>query len=84
MSKNISKTLLNGWQIMNHILTIGSSDGGISATMCVKEVDPHTEVTVVVSDHFPNYSICGLPLYLSGKAQDWRTLAHRTTDDIAR
>lgn len=30
----------------------------------------------------PNYSICGLPFYLSGETPDWHALAHRTGGDI--
>jgi NADPH-dependent 2,4-dienoyl-CoA reductase/sulfur reductase-like enzyme/DNA-binding transcriptional MerR regulator len=37
---------------------------------------------VVLSDAFPNFSICGLPYYLSGDVPDWRSLAHRTTADL--
>jgi NADPH-dependent 2,4-dienoyl-CoA reductase/sulfur reductase-like enzyme len=37
---------------------------------------------VVVADAFPNFSICGLPYYLSGDVADWRDLAHRTTTDL--
>jgi hypothetical protein len=32
---------------------------------------------VVVADGYPNFSICGLPFYLSGETPDWRDLAHR-------
>jgi NADPH-dependent 2,4-dienoyl-CoA reductase/sulfur reductase-like enzyme len=67
---------------MNHILIIGGSDAGISAALRAKEVDPQLPVTVVVADQYPNFSICGLPFYLSGEVQDWKTLAHRTTADI--
>jgi NADPH-dependent 2,4-dienoyl-CoA reductase/sulfur reductase-like enzyme len=42
------------------------------------------DVIVVVADAFPNYSICGLPFYVSGEVPDWRQLAHRTMDDIER
>jgi NADPH-dependent 2,4-dienoyl-CoA reductase/sulfur reductase-like enzyme len=31
----------------------------------------------------PNYSICGLPFYLSGEVRDWRALAHRTIEEIS-
>jgi NADPH-dependent 2,4-dienoyl-CoA reductase/sulfur reductase-like enzyme len=31
-----------------------------------------------LADEFPNFSICGLPFYLSGETPDWRSLAHRT------
>src|SRR4029450_10694892 len=40
------------------------------------------EAPVVVADPFPNFSICGLPYYLSGDVPDWRELAHRTTTDL--
>jgi len=41
-------------------------------------------VSVVLADRFPNYSICGLPFYLSGEVPDWHWLAHRTAEDITR
>ena len=37
------------------------------------------EATVVVADAYPNFSICGLPFYVSGETPDWHDLAHRTT-----
>jgi hypothetical protein len=49
---------------MTKLQILGGSDVGISATLRAKEVDPTTNVTVVVADRFPNYSICGLPFYL--------------------
>jgi NADPH-dependent 2,4-dienoyl-CoA reductase/sulfur reductase-like enzyme len=65
------------------LLIIGGSDAGISAGLRAKELDSGCEVTIVVADRFPNYSICGLPFYLSGEVQDWRALAHRTIEEIA-
>ena len=65
------------------LLIIGGSDAGISAGLRAKELDPRCEVTILVADRFPNYSICGLPFYLSGEVQDWRALAHRTIEEIA-
>ena len=38
--------------------------------------------TVIVADDFPNFSICGLPYYISHEVADWRNLAHRTRQDI--
>jgi NADPH-dependent 2,4-dienoyl-CoA reductase/sulfur reductase-like enzyme len=67
---------------MNRILVIGGSDAGISAALRAREIDPGVEVTVVVAGRYPNFSICGLPFYLSGEVQDWKTLAHRTIADI--
>ncbi|MBF0527968.1 MAG: FAD-dependent oxidoreductase [Deltaproteobacteria bacterium] len=69
---------------MSHIVIIGGSDAGISAALRARELDPVTKVTVVVADRYPNFSICGLPFYLSGEVDDWRTLAHRTTVDIEK
>lgn len=60
------------------LLIIGGSDAGISAALRARELDASAEVSVVLADEFPNYSICGLPFYLSGETPDWRSLAHRT------
>ena len=67
---------------MSRLVIIGGSDAGISAALRARELDARTEVTVVMADHFPNYSICGLPFYLSGEVQDWHQLAHRTKEEI--
>jgi NADPH-dependent 2,4-dienoyl-CoA reductase/sulfur reductase-like enzyme len=64
------------------LLIVGGSDAGIAAALRAREVDPTAEVTVVVADAYPNYSICGLPFFLSGETPDWRDLAHRTRADI--
>ncbi len=60
------------------LLIIGGSDAGISAALRAHEVDPTAEIKVLLADSYPNYSICGLPFYLSGETPDWRQLAHRT------
>jgi len=67
---------------MKRVLIIGGSDAGISAALRAKELDPSASVAIVVADRFPNFSICGLPFYISGEVQDWRTLAHRTISEI--
>jgi NADPH-dependent 2,4-dienoyl-CoA reductase/sulfur reductase-like enzyme len=67
---------------MTHLVIIGGSDAGISAALRAKELAPEEDVTVLVADRFPNYSICGLPFYLSGEVPDWRTLAHRKTSEL--
>jgi NADPH-dependent 2,4-dienoyl-CoA reductase/sulfur reductase-like enzyme len=59
-------------------LIIGGSDAGIAAGLRAHELDPNCEITLVLADEFPNYSICGLPFYLSGETPDWHSLAHRT------
>ena len=43
-----------------HLMIIGGSDAGISAGLRARELDSTIEVTLVVADEYPNYSICGL------------------------
>jgi NADPH-dependent 2,4-dienoyl-CoA reductase/sulfur reductase-like enzyme len=66
-----------------HMVTVGGSDAGISAALRARETDPGAEVTVVVADAYPNFSICGIPYYVSGEVTHWRNLAHRTISDLA-
>jgi NADPH-dependent 2,4-dienoyl-CoA reductase/sulfur reductase-like enzyme len=66
---------------MTRLLVIGGSDAGISAALRAQELDPRAEVSVLLADEYPNYSICGLPFYLSGETPDHRLLAHRTAFD---
>ena len=65
-----------------HLLVIGGSDAGIETARRARELDPAVVVTVVVADRYPNFSICGLPYYLSGDVPDWRALAHRSVADL--
>ena len=65
-----------------HMVAVGGSDAGISAALRAREVDPDAEVTVVAADAYPNFSICGIPYYISGEVPEWRNLAHRTTADL--
>jgi NADPH-dependent 2,4-dienoyl-CoA reductase/sulfur reductase-like enzyme len=64
------------------LLVIGGSDAGISAGLRAREFDSTVEVSLLVADAYPNFSICGLPYYLSGDVPDWRDLAHRTRADL--
>jgi hypothetical protein len=48
---------------MTHLLIIGGSDAALRA----RELNPETQVTVVVADSYPNFSICGLPFFISGE-----------------
>ena len=67
---------------MSHILIIGGSDAGISAALRIKELAPQTEVSVVIADAYPGFSICGLPFFLSGEVTDWQALAHHKTHEF--
>jgi len=64
------------------LVVVGGSDAGISAALRARELDETTQVTVVVADAYPNYSICGIPYYISGEVTHWRNLAHRTRQDL--
>jgi NADPH-dependent 2,4-dienoyl-CoA reductase/sulfur reductase-like enzyme len=65
-----------------HLVAVGGSDAGISAALRARELDPGTDVTVVVADSYPNFSICGIPYYISGEVGHWKNLAHRTLADL--
>ena len=65
-----------------HLVAIGGSDAGISAALRARELDPSADVTVIVADAYPNFSICGIPYYISGEVTHWRNLAHRTHADL--
>src|ERR1700730_6232512 len=65
-----------------HLIAIGGSGAGISAALRAGELDPACEVTVVVADAYPNFSICGIAYYVSGEVTHWRNLAHRTIADL--
>lgn len=61
-----------------HLVVVGGSDAGISAALRAQELEPGAEITVLVADDYPNFSICGLPYFLSGETPDWHALAHRS------
>ena len=65
-----------------HVVVIGGSDAGISAALRIRELDTTVDVTVVVADAFPNFSICGIPYYISGEVPHWSQLAHRSIADL--
>lgn len=60
-----------------HLVVVGGSDAGIGAGLRSREIDPAVEVTLVLADSYPNFSICGIPYYISRDVIDWRDLAHR-------
>jgi NADPH-dependent 2,4-dienoyl-CoA reductase/sulfur reductase-like enzyme len=67
---------------MRNIVIIGGSDAGISAALRIRELNPEIVPTLIVTDSFPNFSICGLPYYISREVTRWENLAHRTRQDI--
>ena len=71
-----------GQPAVSRVVIVGGSDAGISAALRIRELDPASEVEVVLADAYPNFSICGIPYYISGDVPDWRNLAHRTLADL--
>ncbi len=69
---------------MKNIVIIGGSDAGISAALRIRELNPEISPTLIVADSFPNFSICGLPYFLSKEVKRWENLAHRTRQDIEK
>lgn len=69
---------------MKQFLIIGGSDAGISAALRARELNANIKITMVLADDYPNFSICGLPFFISGEVTDWRHLAHRTRADIEK
>jgi len=67
---------------MTHLLAIGGSDAGIAAALRARELDPSADVTVMLADSYPNYSICGIPYWISGDVAAESDLAHRTGSDL--
>ena len=64
-----------------NILIIGGSDAGISAGLRIQELTHENQVDLL-ADAYPNFSICGLPFYISGEVPKWNNLAHRTAQDL--
>ncbi len=69
---------------MKNIVIIGGSDAGISAALRAIELDPEAVATMIVGDNYPNFSICGLPYYISHEVKHWKNLAHRTREEIEK
>lgn len=64
------------------LLIIGGSDAGLSAALRARELDPSIKPLMVLADEYPNFSICGIPFYLSREVPDYWHLAHRTRAEI--
>lgn len=66
------------------LVILGGSDAGISTGLRARELDPEVRPTLVVADAYPNFSICGIPYWLSGEVADRRHLAHRSREELKR
>ncbi|RCW44402.1 MULTISPECIES: FAD-dependent oxidoreductase [unclassified Halanaerobium] len=64
------------------VVIIGGSDLGISTALRIRELNKNIKPLVITNNNFPNFSICGIPFYISGEVKCWQNLAHRKEDDI--
>jgi NADPH-dependent 2,4-dienoyl-CoA reductase/sulfur reductase-like enzyme len=58
------------------LVIVGGSDAGIMAGLWARQVSPEIPVTLLVRDAYPNFSICGIPFYVSGETPEWTMLAY--------
>jgi NADPH-dependent 2,4-dienoyl-CoA reductase/sulfur reductase-like enzyme len=63
-------------------LIAGGSDAGVMAALRARQLDPAVQVTMMLADRYPNFSICGRPFYVSREVEDWQALAHRPAEII--
>ncbi len=67
---------------MTRLAIVGGSDAGTEAALRARRIDASLEITMIVADGYLNYSICGLPFFVSGEVEDRRALAHRTEAQV--
>jgi NADH oxidase (H2O2-forming) len=64
------------------IIVIGNGIAGNSAALTLKQLDPTCEVIILSEEHFPLYSACVLPHYLSGKLERQRVFIRNAVPDV--
>jgi NADPH-dependent 2,4-dienoyl-CoA reductase/sulfur reductase-like enzyme len=57
------------------LVIVGGSDAGIAAALRAREIDPAVEVSVVLADAYPNFSIRGIPYHVSGDVPAGRRIS---------
>jgi NADPH-dependent 2,4-dienoyl-CoA reductase/sulfur reductase-like enzyme len=67
---------------VSRLFIVGGSDAGISAALRARELAPEWRVSVAVADRYANFSICGIPYYLSKEVAEADSLAHRNAQEI--
>lgn len=68
--------------IETDLLIIGGSDAGISAALRARELNKDIDISIILADVYPNLSICGIPYAVSKEVAEWKSLAHRTVQDL--
>jgi len=59
---------------LSHIVIIGCGTAGLTASATIRKARRDVEVTVISSEHYPAYSRCGLPFFLSGEVDKIESL----------
>ena len=67
---------------MTRIVIVGGKRRRHQCRAACPGARPTSPVDVIVADTYPNFSICGIPYYISGDVADWRRLAHRSITDL--
>lgn len=64
------------------IVIIGGVAAGAKAAAKVKRLLPHANVKIYTDDTHVSYSSCGLPYYIEGNFEDYRTLLVRSPEEF--
>ena len=64
------------------IVIIGGVAAGAKAAAKIKRLLPNASVKIFTDDTHVSYSSCGLPYYIEGNFEDYRTLLVRTPDEF--
>lgn len=64
------------------IVIIGGVAAGAKAAAKIKRLLPHSRVKIFTDDTHVSYSSCGLPYYIEGNFEDYRTLLVRSPEEF--
>ena len=65
-----------------NIVIIGGVAAGAKAAAKAKRLLPSAKVTIYTQDNHVSYSSCGLPYYIQGNFEDYRTLLVRSPEEF--
>jgi NADPH-dependent 2,4-dienoyl-CoA reductase/sulfur reductase-like enzyme len=64
------------------VVIAGGVAAGISAASKIKRIDPKADVLIFEKRGFLSYGACGIPYYIGGDSDDYRTLIARSREQI--
>lgn len=67
---------------MKKIVIIGGVAAGAKSASKIKRLLPDSKVSIYTDDTHVSYSSCGLPYYIQGNFDDYRTLLVRSVDEF--